>query len=91
MFSPYKWAENATYAAITAVVSANIVLVAYVITSVLEDKQVSSKNPKEKSEGKKDKWIWTFITLIPKQPSNFLSPWLSKCKENMYLDLMYNL
>jgi len=37
------------------VVSANIVLVAYIITSVLEDKQVSIKNLKEKSEGKKDK------------------------------------
>jgi len=48
-------AENATFAAITAVVSANIVLVAYIITSVLEDKQVSSKTLKEKSEGKKDK------------------------------------
>lgn len=57
MFSPYKWAGNATFAAITAVVSANIVLVAYIITSVLEDKQVSIKNLKEKSEGKKDKWI----------------------------------
>jgi hypothetical protein len=37
------------------VVSANIVLVAYIITSVLEDKKVSSKNPKEQSEGMKDK------------------------------------
>ncbi|KIM46303.1 hypothetical protein M413DRAFT_441391 [Hebeloma cylindrosporum] len=50
----YIWNENATFAAITAVVSANIVLVAYIITSVLEDKQVSNKNLKETNQGKKD-------------------------------------
>jgi len=37
------------------VVSANIVLVTYIITSVLEDAQVSTKNAKAASEGKKDK------------------------------------
>jgi len=30
---------NATYAAITAVIAANLVLVAYIITSLLEDSQ----------------------------------------------------
>ncbi|KAF8076269.1 hypothetical protein FPV67DRAFT_407039 [Lyophyllum atratum] len=34
----YLWNGNSTYAAITAVVSANLVLVAYIISSVLEDK-----------------------------------------------------
>jgi len=33
----YLWNGNSTYAAITAVVSANVVLVAYIISSVLED------------------------------------------------------
>ncbi|KNZ79909.1 Vacuolar ATPase assembly integral membrane protein VMA21 [Termitomyces sp. J132] len=39
----YMWNGNSTYAAITAVVSANIVLVAYIISSVLEDKGDTSQ------------------------------------------------
>ncbi|GBE79736.1 hypothetical protein BKA93DRAFT_758484 [Sparassis latifolia] len=35
----YLWAGNATYAAITAVAAANVVLVAYIIMSVLEESQ----------------------------------------------------
>ncbi|TFK43648.1 hypothetical protein BDQ12DRAFT_731638 [Crucibulum laeve] len=49
----YLWNGNATFAAITAVVSANIVLVAYIVTSLLEDKQTAA--PKTPSETKKDK------------------------------------
>lgn len=33
----YVWEGNATYAAITAVVAANLVLISYIIASVLED------------------------------------------------------
>ncbi|KAL4268851.1 Vacuolar ATPase assembly integral membrane protein VMA21 [Pleurotus pulmonarius] len=33
----YVWEGNATYAAITAVVAANVVLISYIIASVLED------------------------------------------------------
>lgn len=49
--------ENSTFAAITAVVAANIVLVAYIIVSVLEDKRQSKPQPpqKERPETKKDK------------------------------------
>ncbi|KAF8897424.1 hypothetical protein BD779DRAFT_1490739 [Infundibulicybe gibba] len=36
----YVWNGNATYAAITAVFAANIVLVAYIVVSLLEDKQI---------------------------------------------------
>ncbi|KAF5388351.1 hypothetical protein D9615_000327 [Tricholomella constricta] len=37
----YLWNGNSTYAAITAVVSANVVLVAYIISSVLEDRPMA--------------------------------------------------
>ncbi|KAF8975563.1 hypothetical protein BDQ17DRAFT_1385428, partial [Cyathus striatus] len=50
----YIWNGNSTFAAITAVVAANIVLVAYIITSLLEDRQVSSKSPGNKDESKKN-------------------------------------
>ncbi|KAF8913793.1 hypothetical protein CPB84DRAFT_1840591 [Gymnopilus junonius] len=52
----YLWNGNATLAAITAVVAANIVLVAYIISSVWEDnKTTSAASPKEKIDTKKDK------------------------------------
>ncbi|KAJ4466485.1 hypothetical protein J3R30DRAFT_2266991 [Lentinula aciculospora] len=35
----YLWNGNSTFAAITAIVAANIVLIAYIILSILEDKQ----------------------------------------------------
>ncbi|EIM88558.1 uncharacterized protein STEHIDRAFT_54910, partial [Stereum hirsutum FP-91666 SS1] len=35
----YLWNGNSTYSAITAIVAANIVLVAYIVLSLLEDKQ----------------------------------------------------
>jgi len=44
---------NSTYAAITAVVSANVVLVAYIITSLLEDSQPSTASAKPSLEEKK--------------------------------------
>ncbi|KAF8339208.1 uncharacterized protein EI90DRAFT_2877107, partial [Cantharellus anzutake] len=34
----YVWRGNANYAAITAIVMANVVLVSYIIVSILEDK-----------------------------------------------------
>jgi len=46
--------ENSTFAAITAVVAANIVLVAYIISAVLEDKQ-NSVAQKQQAESKKNK------------------------------------
>ncbi|KAJ7129796.1 hypothetical protein C8R44DRAFT_614246 [Mycena epipterygia] len=48
----YVWNGNATYAALTAVVGANIVLVAYIITSVLDDKR-SNVTPSAPKESKK--------------------------------------
>ncbi|TFY83829.1 hypothetical protein EWM64_g196 [Hericium alpestre] len=35
----YVWNGNSTYAAITAIISANIVLVSYIILSLLEDRE----------------------------------------------------
>ncbi|KAJ7742504.1 hypothetical protein DFH07DRAFT_43461 [Mycena maculata] len=45
----YVWNGNATYAALTAVLGANIVLVGYIITSILDDKRstVPTKPAKE--------------------------------------------
>lgn len=43
--------DNSTYSAITAVVSANVVLVTYIIASVLEDKgDQASINPTKTAE-----------------------------------------
>ncbi|KAJ6539237.1 hypothetical protein B0H19DRAFT_1177879 [Mycena capillaripes] len=43
----YVWNGNATYAALTAVVGANVVLIAYIVTSILDDRSTSPKPPKE--------------------------------------------
>ncbi|KAH9482808.1 Vacuolar ATPase assembly integral membrane protein vma21 [Psilocybe cubensis] len=52
----YLWNENATFAAITAVVSANVVLVAYIISAIREDRQTAApKEQKETPETKKNK------------------------------------
>ncbi|KAF9482506.1 hypothetical protein BDN70DRAFT_991134 [Pholiota conissans] len=53
----YLWDQNSTFAAITAVVAANIVLVTYIIVSILEDKRQDKPQPleKERPETKKDK------------------------------------
>ncbi|PPQ77361.1 hypothetical protein CVT25_010943 [Psilocybe cyanescens] len=52
----YLWNENATFAAITAVVSANVVLVAYIISAIREDRQTAiPKDQKETPETKKNK------------------------------------
>ncbi|KAG2105154.1 hypothetical protein BD769DRAFT_1455193 [Suillus cothurnatus] len=52
----YIWSGNSNYAAITAICAANIVLVAYIVVSVVEDKQ-SFKEVEEKklSETKKER------------------------------------
>lgn len=44
---------NSTFAAITAIVAANIVLVLYIIISVLEDKSATSQPPSSTTETKK--------------------------------------
>ncbi|KAJ8523528.1 hypothetical protein ONZ45_g42 [Pleurotus djamor] len=49
----YVWEGNATYAAITAIVAANVVLVAYIITSVLEDQQSTPSSASSAQETKK--------------------------------------
>ncbi|KAJ3937335.1 MAG: hypothetical protein NXY57DRAFT_1107255 [Lentinula lateritia] len=53
----YLWNGNSTFAAITAVVAANVVLIAYIILSILEDKQssisptrISAQAPESKKE-----------------------------------------
>ncbi|KJA29944.1 hypothetical protein HYPSUDRAFT_31982 [Hypholoma sublateritium FD-334 SS-4] len=53
----YLWAENSTYAAITAVVAANIILVCYIVVSLREDRRGRKPQPPEKArpESKKDK------------------------------------
>lgn len=50
------WTGNPTYAAITAIVTANAVLIAYIIASIREDKQESAPiTPAPLSESKKTK------------------------------------
>ena len=44
---------NSTFAAITAIVAANIVLVVYIIMSVLEEKAATSTQPSSETETKK--------------------------------------
>lgn len=49
---------NSTFAAITAIVAANLVLVAYIITAILEDRtNATSGSQIVEKETKKDKWI----------------------------------
>lgn len=48
----YVWGGNSTYAAITAIVSANVVLVLYILLSISEDRGAQSGAPKK--ESKKD-------------------------------------
>ncbi|KAG2151226.1 uncharacterized protein EDB93DRAFT_1140054 [Suillus bovinus] len=52
----YVWSGNSNYAAITAICAANIVLIAYIVISLMEDKQ-SFKEVEEKklSESKKER------------------------------------
>ncbi|KAF7301364.1 hypothetical protein MIND_00701600 [Mycena indigotica] len=44
----YVWDGNSTYAALTAVVAANIVLVAYIITSILDDQRTTAPSTETK-------------------------------------------
>lgn len=47
---------NATYAAITAVFAANVVLVAYIVSSVLEDKEAMNSAERSKlDESRKER------------------------------------
>ncbi|KAF5369781.1 hypothetical protein D9758_001151 [Tetrapyrgos nigripes] len=43
----YIWNGNATWAALTAVLTANFVLVAYIITSIYEDGNPGGASPQE--------------------------------------------
>jgi len=43
----YLWNGNATYSAFTAVAAANLILVAYIITAILDDKSTTPSPPKE--------------------------------------------
>jgi len=51
----YVWNGNSTYAAITAIIAANIVLVSYIVISIIEDKgdQERSASVKEAFESRK--------------------------------------
>ncbi|KAG6378836.1 hypothetical protein JVT61DRAFT_13116 [Boletus reticuloceps] len=49
----YMWGGNHTYAAITAVVAANLVLVVYIVTSILEDRMSLEEAKGKKLETKK--------------------------------------
>ncbi|KAG8898391.1 hypothetical protein FRB99_007461 [Tulasnella sp. 403] len=53
----YLWDGNATYAAITAIVAANLVLIAYIISSVREDARDQSAAAAAKGglESRKDR------------------------------------
>jgi len=52
----YVWKENSTFAAITAIVAANVVLVIYIITAVLEDRtNATSESQTVEKETKKDR------------------------------------
>ncbi|KAF9534799.1 hypothetical protein CPB83DRAFT_901750 [Crepidotus variabilis] len=50
----YIWNGNTTFAAITAIVAANIVLVSYIVISVLEDRKAQVA-PEPQPESKKNK------------------------------------
>ncbi|KAG8996200.1 hypothetical protein FRB90_012788 [Tulasnella sp. 427] len=51
----YLWDGNGTYAAITSIFAANIVLVTYIITAVREDAQSQKPKGKPEEESKKDR------------------------------------
>ncbi|CAE6397744.1 unnamed protein product [Rhizoctonia solani] len=43
----YLWGGNSTYAALTAIVSANVVLIAYILLSISDDRASRPDPPKE--------------------------------------------
>ncbi|PFH51414.1 hypothetical protein AMATHDRAFT_59164 [Amanita thiersii Skay4041] len=51
----YIWNGNSTYAAITAVVAANVVLVAYIVSSIKEDRQAQQAVAPSHIEPKKQR------------------------------------
>ncbi|KAI0074567.1 hypothetical protein K474DRAFT_1773917 [Panus rudis PR-1116 ss-1] len=55
------WDGNNVYAAITAIVAANAVLVAYIIASILEENAAA---PKPAAEMKKTQWLQSSYTLV---------------------------
>ncbi|KAG8763036.1 hypothetical protein FRC11_006326 [Ceratobasidium sp. 423] len=48
----YLWGGNSTYAALTAIISANVVLVAYILLSIADDR--ASRPGAPQKESKKD-------------------------------------
>ncbi|KAI0722867.1 hypothetical protein C8Q76DRAFT_793869 [Earliella scabrosa] len=50
----YFWDGNTTYAAVSAIASANVVLVAYIIESVREESRLAGQE-KQSTESKKDR------------------------------------
>ncbi|KAI0321830.1 hypothetical protein OF83DRAFT_1168103 [Amylostereum chailletii] len=54
----YLWNGNSTYAAITAIVAANVVLVAYIVVSLIEDSQAKgglASGPAKPGESRKER------------------------------------
>ncbi|RDX55732.1 hypothetical protein OH76DRAFT_1397131 [Lentinus brumalis] len=52
----YLWEGNANFAAITAIVSANLVLVAYIIESIREESRTRAQEKQQQpAESKKDR------------------------------------
>lgn len=58
---------NSNYAAITAIVAANIVLIAYIITSIMEDQEsqdAAAKGKLQPSESKKARWNLNCLLML---------------------------
>ncbi|PCH41269.1 hypothetical protein WOLCODRAFT_118552 [Wolfiporia cocos MD-104 SS10] len=51
----YMWDGNTTLAAITAIVAANSVLVAFIVVSIREERQAVAQTPHQPVESKKDR------------------------------------
>ncbi|KAF8631521.1 hypothetical protein AX15_002281 [Amanita polypyramis BW_CC] len=51
----YIWNGSSTYAAISAVVAANIVLVLYIISSIVEDRQDRTRSAQVQPETRKER------------------------------------
>ncbi|KAI0650639.1 hypothetical protein C8Q79DRAFT_1006881 [Trametes meyenii] len=51
----YLWEGNTIYAAITAIVAANVVLVAYIIEATREESRMRAREKAQKGESKKDR------------------------------------
>ncbi|PIL37250.1 hypothetical protein GSI_00943 [Ganoderma sinense ZZ0214-1] len=51
----FLWNGNTIFAAITAIVAANIILVAYIVESLREEARLKTEKGKQPSESKKDR------------------------------------